>query len=165
LAEAKFCMLCGNALTEKMIDGKNRRACSSRDCGHVLWDNPVPVVTAIIKHEDRIVLARNRIWPEKMFGLITGFLEKGEEPEQGIIREIREELGLEGRITEFIGLYSLFQVNQLLIAYEVETSGEIITGDEIAEIKRVEPSRLKPWPFGTGLVVKDWLIKKGIIVN
>ena len=33
-------------------------------------------------------------WPEKWFGLVSGFLERGETPEEGMRRELAEELAL-----------------------------------------------------------------------
>jgi len=37
-----------------------------------------PVVAAIIEHEGQVLLARGKNWPEKMFALVTGFLEADE---------------------------------------------------------------------------------------
>ncbi len=36
-------------------------------------------------------------------------------------------------------------------------AGEIILGDELAEYKLIPPEKVKPWPFGTGPAVRDWL--------
>jgi len=36
--------------------GLARPACTSADCGFVLWDNPVPVVAALVECEGRVVL-------------------------------------------------------------------------------------------------------------
>ena len=97
-----------------------------------------------------------------MYGLITGFLEKKEYPEEAVIREVKEELGLEGKVVDLIGLYPFFERNQLIIAYHVLTRGEITMGEELAEVKAVPPEKLKPWAFGTGFAVRDWLKKRGI---
>ena len=51
-----------------------RPTCLAEGCGFVLWDNPVPVVAALVELEGRIVLARNVAWPENAFGLVTGWL-------------------------------------------------------------------------------------------
>ena len=67
----KFCPACGQPLAARAADA--RLACA---CGFIHWDNPVPVVAAIVEHEGAVILARNRDWPEKMYGLVTGFLEK-----------------------------------------------------------------------------------------
>ena len=104
-----------------------------------------------------MILARNKAWPEKMFGLITGFLEQGETPDAAVLREVREELGLNATIARFIGNYAFFEMNQLLLAYHVPARGEIVLGDELADIKRVPIERLKPWTIGTGPAVRDWL--------
>jgi NAD+ diphosphatase len=57
--------------------------CTPPAAAYVHWDNPAPVVAAIVEMEGAVILARNRAWPESMFGLITGFLEKGETPDAG----------------------------------------------------------------------------------
>jgi ADP-ribose pyrophosphatase YjhB (NUDIX family) len=92
-----------------------------------------------------------------MFGLIAGFLEMGETPDEGILREVKEELGLHGKIHEFIGNYAFFEMNQLLLVYHVVTSGENRLGSELKAFKRIRPENLRPWQFGTGLAVRDWL--------
>ena len=156
----KYCPLCGKELVEKTIDGVKRLACSSSECNYVFWNNPVPVIAAVIEHRNKILLVRNRGWPEDMYGLVTGFLERNESPEEGILREVAEELGLTGESARLIGAYAFFEMNQLLVAYHVVARGDIVLGEEIAEVKAVEPERLKPWAFGTGLALRDWLARK-----
>lgn len=153
----KYCPECTTELVFDEIDGVSRLSCPSSDCDFVFWENPTPVVAGIVELDDTIVLVRNVGWPEKMFGLITGFLEKGETPEESILREVREELGLTGEIETFLGNYSFFEMNQLLIVYHVIASGEIRLGSELEAYKQIPPHKLRPWPFGTGLAVKDWL--------
>jgi NAD+ diphosphatase len=155
----KYCPFCGKMLSTRVVEGKTYTACSDPSCSYVHWDNPLVVVAALVEYGEKVIFARNKAWPENMFGLITGFLEKNESPEQAVLREVKEELGLGGTIKELIGLYSFFQKNQLIIAYAIEASGDIITGEELAEVKIVEPERIKPWAFGTGPAVSDWLKK------
>ena len=153
----KFCPICGNKLVVSEIDGKTRPGCSSASCEYVFWDNPTPVIAAIVERQGKVVLARNKGWPEKMYGLVTGFLEKGESPEDGILREVREELGLDGNIAGFVGYYTFFEMNQLILVFHVEADGEIVLGEELSEIKQVDPIKLRPWSIGTGPAVRDWL--------
>lgn len=152
-----YCPRCGTALIDGEAGGAGRRVCPSAACGFVHWDNPVPVVAALVEFDGRILLARNVAWPEKSFGLVTGFLEHDESPEAGVAREVWEELGLATISTRLIGLYPFPQMNQLIIAYHVVASGHIVLNEELAEIRLFAPDRLKPWDFGTGLAVRDWL--------
>jgi NADH pyrophosphatase NudC (nudix superfamily) len=154
---AKFCARCGTTLEERTIDGRARLACSSESCDFVHWNSPVPVVAAIVQLEDQIVLVRNHGWPDKMFGLVTGFLEKGEAPDRGVLREVDEELGLSGEVAGLVGVYAFEAKNELIVAYHVIATGEVRLGDELAAHKCVPVDRLKPWPFGTGHAVRDWL--------
>lgn len=152
-----YCPWCGKKLVIKKIEGRDHAACDDGSCGYVFWDNPLPVVAAIVEHEGAVVLARGRGWPENMFGLITGFLEKGESPADAVRREVREELGLDSAIVGFVGMYPFFQKNQLLLVYHLAAEGEIVLNDELAEVKHVPREKLRSWPFGTGPAVKDWL--------
>lgn len=158
--QARYCPQCASPLADRELDGRVRLACSSEDCSFVWWDNPVPVVAGIVEHESEIILVRNVGWPEKMYGLVTGFLERGESPEQGIRREIREELGLDTGTVSLVGVYPFLEQNQVIIAYHAEATGEVSLGHELAATKRIVPDRLRPWGFGTGHAVRDWLARR-----
>ena len=157
---AKFCPQCGQPLQTAAVDGQSRQRCAAAGCGYVHWDNPTPVVAAIVELDGTIILARNRGWPESMYGLITGFLERGETPEHAVRREVREELNLDAAAVDFIGNYAFFQMNQLIVAYHLLARGEIALSEELAAIKRVPVDRLKPWSIGTGPAVRDWLARR-----
>jgi NAD+ diphosphatase len=153
----KFCPQCGATLVPAEIAWRPRQKCSSPDCDYVYWENPTPVVAALVEHEGQVILVRSKGWPEKWFGIVAGFLEKGETPEQGVLREIKEELGLDGQIISFIGDYIFEQMNQLILAYHVKVSGTIVLGDELEAMRAIPPEKLRPWNLGTGQAVKDWL--------
>jgi NADH pyrophosphatase NudC (nudix superfamily) len=90
-------------LTRKTIDSEERLACSDEKCTYVFYNNPVPVVCAIVELDGKVVLCHKKGMPETWFGIVAGFLEKGETPEQAVLREVEEELGLKGEIVEYIG--------------------------------------------------------------
>jgi len=123
----------------------------------------VPVVAALVQYRDKVVLARNSQWPDGVFSLITGYLERNETPQQAVIREVREEIGLECKAQEFIGCYSLIERNQIILAHWVTANGEVKTGNEIAEIRLLSREELKLWKFGsfvlTADIVRLWLEK------
>lgn len=158
----KFCPQCGGPLAQEEHGGLTRGACSAAGCGFVHWDNPVPVVAAIVEHEGGIILARNKLWPMKFYGLITGFLEKSDpSPEQAVLREVMEELGLSASQAHFVGHYPFPRMNQLIVAYHVPAAGEIVLGEELSEYKRVEHAKARFWPAGTGFALRDWLRSRG----
>ncbi len=55
----------------------------------------VSAAALITNHEGKVLLLDHRVRPGSGWGLPGGFLEHGEQPEQGVRREIREETGLE----------------------------------------------------------------------
>jgi len=107
------------------------------------------------------VFARNALWPEGMYGLITGFLEPREDPAEGIVREVAEELGIQAHITEFIGAYGFARKNQVLLAYHLVGQGDITLDAELADYFHVAKQDAEFWPGGTGLAVRDWLRAQG----
>lgn len=159
----KFCPHCTKPLEHVHEGERARLRCPDQTCGFVHWDNPVPVVAAIVEHKGDVILARNRAWPEKIFALVTGFLEKDDpSPESGVKREVKEELGLDVQTASFVGHYEFRRMNQLIIAYHVVATGEIVLGEELVEYKRLKPEQVRPWPMGTGHAVRDWLKSRGI---
>lgn len=158
-----FCPHCAQALIELPLAGRQRQACADPQCGWVHWDNPLPVVAAIIEHEDsggQILLARNRSWKDEFFGLVTGFIERGESPEQAVAREVKEEVGLDVSATSLVGVYDYQRKNELIIAYHVRAQGEIVLNEELCDFRLIAPEQLRPWDKGTGLAVRDWLASR-----
>lgn len=156
----QFCPYCAARLEASHEGGLLRLACHA-GCGFVHWDNPAPVLAALVEYRGSVVLARNQAWAEGAFGLITGFLERGEDPVAGVAREVREELGLDTVAATLIGVYPFARKHELIIAYHLVARGQITLNEEIAEVRLVAPEKLKAWDFGTGLAVSDWLARRG----
>jgi NAD+ diphosphatase len=157
-----YCPRCAKPLEPKVVEeGRTRMACPDPACGFVHYDNPVPVVAGIVQRGESVILIQNKGWPGSWYGLVTGFLEREESPEEGLLREIQEELGLEGTIESFVGNYGFARMNQVILAYHVTVEGEPVLGVELADLKIVPVEKLKPWPFGTGDAVRDWLARRG----
>ncbi len=163
----RFCPTCATALQpiEQLEDGglKVRLRCPA--CQWTHWNNPTPVLAAVIECADRggqVLLARNAAWSGRIFALITGFMEAGETPEEGIGREVAEETALEVLSLDLIGVYDFQRMNQVIIAYHVLARGEVRLSPELAEYKLFEPADLVCWPAGTGYALADWLRRRGI---
>ncbi len=152
----QFCPRCGSTLVESEQAGRPRLSCGAA-CGFVHWDNPAPVLAALVEYDGRIVLARNHAWAAGAFGLITGFLERDEDPAAGVAREVREELGLDAVAVTLIGVYPFAGRQEVIIACHVLAGGEIRLNEELAEFRLIAPEKLKAWDFGTGLAVSGWL--------
>lgn len=60
---------------------------------------------------------------------------------------MKEELGLDGKIQDFIGCYSFTEKNQVILAHWVVATGELKTGNEIAEVKLLSREELGRWRF------------------
>lgn len=155
-----YCPRCATPLVDRLEAGAARRACPA--CDFVHWNNPLPVVAALIEYEGKMLLARNRAWTSGMFGLVTGFLEHDETPEEGVAREVREETALTAESTHLIGVYEFMRKNEVIIAFHVIASGTIELGEELADVRLVAPERLRPWPMGTGYAVADWMRARGL---
>ena len=125
--EFRFCPRCATplALLSEAEDGGEKARLRCPACGFTHWNNPTPVLAAVIEYDGQILLARNAAWPGRMFALITGFMEAGETPEDGIAREILEETSLTAQSLSLIGVYDFQRMNQVIIAYHAVASGEV----------------------------------------
>jgi len=162
-ADYIYCPLCATALTRRVAGGRERSACPA--CGWVHWDNPTPVVAAVIELDGQVLLARNAAWPQGMFALVTGFLERDESPADAVMREVREETSLEPLAAHLIGVYDFARHNQVIIGYHVPARGEVRLSEELAEVKLIAPEKVRPWPVATGLALADWLRARDLPVH
>ncbi len=159
--ELKYCPQCSGLLESREIGGRERRVCPDQNCGYVFWLNPAPVLAGLVEYGQDVILIQNMDWPPDWWGLVTGFMESGETPEEGMLRELEEELGLKGEIQSLIGVYDFQRSNQVIIAYHIKAQGEIIRGEELRAFQKVPIAKLQPWPGATGQATADWLATRG----
>ncbi|MBK6863982.1 MAG: NUDIX domain-containing protein [Ideonella sp.] len=162
----RFCPHCASELApiaaEEDGGAKTRLRCAA--CGYTHWNNPTPVLAAVIECADRdgqLLLARNAAWSGRLFGLVTGFMEAGESPQEGIAREVAEETSLEVDALSIIGVYDFQRMNQVIIAYHALARGEIRLSPELAEYRLFRPEDVRCWRAGTGYALADWLRTRG----
>jgi NADH pyrophosphatase NudC (nudix superfamily) len=144
--------------------------CSALGCKYIFYDNPIPVVAAVVErpHADGsgsdVVLARGVGWPASWFGLVTGFLERGETTRDGMVREVKEELGIDVKIVQRLGVFDFLRLNQLFVAYHViatdPTQPIKLDTTELADFKLIPVSKLKAFPGPTGDAVKEFLRRR-----
>jgi NAD+ diphosphatase len=72
--------------------------------GHEEFPRIDPAIICLVHDgHDRCVLARQTVWPERLFSLLAGFVEAGESFEACVAREINEEVGLTVSDVRYLG--------------------------------------------------------------
>lgn len=72
--------------------------------GHEEFPRVDPAVICLVHDgHDRAVLARQVVWPPRLFSILAGFVEAGESFESCVVREIAEEIGLTVTDVHYLG--------------------------------------------------------------
>ena len=120
MSKFKFCPLCGGKLRRKkpLGDEKTREVCQK--CGFIFYQNPTPAVLAVIEKKGKILLTKRAINPYKGYwDLPGGFVEIGQNLEEALAKEIKEELGVEIKSFSFLASFP----SQYKIKKKRETTG------------------------------------------
>ena len=112
-----YCPRCAAKLAQSEIDGVLRVHCPQPDCTFVHYENPTPVVAAIVQRDDDVILVRSHGYQQTGLAWLRGSW-KAEDPADGVLREVEEELGLSGTLVGQ-GVYPFGPMNQVIIAYHV----------------------------------------------
>lgn len=100
----RFCPRCGKSLNVALLHGRQRQVCSA--CGFVLYHNQRVTTAAVIVRDNTMLFSKRRDNPYAgMLDLPGGFVEPDEHPEMGLLRELREELGVEGKVGRLLGAF------------------------------------------------------------
>ncbi len=147
----KYCNFCAGELEERQVEGMLRQVCPA--CGHIYYENPLPVVSVIIANEKgELLLVKRAMEPAKdTWCFPIGFLECGESVEDAALRELKEEAGIEGRIVRLFdvssdatGTYGEVVVTTYLAE---KVGGTEAAGDDACDIGYFAPERLPELAF------------------
>ncbi|SHG06169.1 NAD+ diphosphatase [Microbulbifer donghaiensis] len=130
-SEHRFCGRCGCATEQHPSD--RARVCPS--CHFTVYPRISPCVIMLVTRGDECLLARHTHHRHAMYTALAGFIEPGENAEQALAREVREEVGLEVGEARYIGSQSWPFPGQLMLGYLAEWAGGDLAPDreEIAE--------------------------------
>ena len=140
----RFCGRCGTPTHTKA--GERAKECPK--CGYVAYPRVSPAMMALVTRGREILLARSHRFPQGMYSALAGFVEAGETIEDCIVREVREEVGVEVTDLRYFASQSWSFPHSLMIAFTAEyAGGEIHCDDsEIAEARWFDAAALPPRP-------------------
>ena len=156
----QFCGRCG-AHTEEQ-PGERAKICPK--CGFISYPRICPaVITAVLK-DDKILLAHAKAFKGNMYSLVAGFLEPGETLEEGVAREIMEEVSIKVKNIKYFRSQPWPYPNSLMIGFTAEyESGEIaVDGVEISHAGWFDVDNLPELPSKVSIAreIIDWYIEK-----
>jgi NAD+ diphosphatase len=127
-----FCANCG-AQTQIEHAGLERRC---PVCGASHFPRTDPVVIMLVEHDDRLLLGRRAGWPPGRYSVLAGFVSPGETPEEAVVREVREESGVEAREPRYVASQPWPFPASLMLGFEARAAGgEPRPGDgELSEV-------------------------------
>jgi NAD+ diphosphatase len=89
------------------------------------------VIMLVIDPEDRLMLARNALWPQGRMSVVAGFVEPGESAEHAVVREVYEETSIVVGRVRYLGSQPWPMPRSLMLGYEARAaSGQQIAVDE-----------------------------------
>ena len=134
-----FCSSCGKSNRFSLIEGRKRYHCNQ--CKTIHYQNPKPTATLICPKDDSVLLVKRAFSPMKgEWSLPGGFIELGETPDEGAIRELKEETNLNGEVIKLLGHCSHFNSifgDILLIGMIMKITkwNNLLVGDDASDAK------------------------------
>lgn len=117
----KFCPHCGSKLVKKEI-GDEGRIPYCEKCKLPLWDMfTTSVICAVINEENEVALLFQDYVSKENCVLVAGIMQMGETAEKCVIREVKEELGLDICDLKYIQSYDYKKKEMLMLGFEAKT--------------------------------------------
>jgi len=160
--ESLFCGSCGS----KNTDSPEEFARLCPVCGRLEFPRIAPAVITLIQNDQgEILLAHNKKFAPGIYSLIAGFAEAGENLEEAVARETREETAIELSDIEYVVSQPWPFPNSLMVGFTARYASGTLTPDgiEIEDVRWFAKDDLPKLP-GPGSVarflINRWLASK-----
>ena len=128
--ENKFCGKCGSKTKEK----PDERAIVCPSCGTLVFPKISPAIIVAILCKDKILLAHNANFEEKRYSLVAGYADVGESLEETVMREVKEEVGLEVKNIRYYKSQPWAFSGSLMIGFTAEAEDNQAISPDMVEI-------------------------------
>jgi NAD+ diphosphatase len=154
----KYCGKCGSSMKLK----EDEVAVKCPECGFIIYPRISPAIIVAVTKGDQLLLARNARNVQGWFSVIAGFVEPGENLEQCVAREVKEEVGVEIKNIKYFGSQPWPFPDSLMLAFTAEYAGGEIKPDmvEIVEAGWYKVDEIPRIPSGGSVARKliEWFI-------
>lgn len=133
---SRYCGGCGAPL--EWITGEWGKRCPT--CHLLRYPSIAPCVIVLIRRPGELLLARKAEWPAGRYGLVAGFVDFGEALEEAVVREVREETGVEVENVRYIGSQAWPFPSQLMAGFIADYAG----GEVRVDTHELEDARWFP---------------------
>lgn len=153
----RFCSVCGQPM--ERASEISMRCCG---CGREVWPQLSPCIMVLITRGNEALLVHAATFRGPFFGLVAGFVETGETLEECVVREVKEETGLQIKNLRYCKSQSWPFPAQLMIGFRAEyAGGELRFADgELTAGGFFSRDNLPQIPSGPSLarqLIEDWL--------
>lgn len=126
-----YCPHCGAHLSKREI-GDEGRIPYCEKCQIPLWDMfTTSIIAAVVNEYQEVALLRQNYVSATKHVCVAGIMKIGESAEETVIREIKEEIGLDVKELQYIKSYPYEKKEMLMLGYKavVEKSEFVLSGE------------------------------------
>jgi NAD+ diphosphatase len=124
----RFCGACGGPT--RSAESGHTRICIDEKCGQQSFPQMSPAIIVLVTSGDRCLLGRKPEWPENMYSTLAGFVEPAESLEAALVREVREEAGVEVASMRYFASQPWPFPNSLMLGFTAQAASEEIRIDQ-----------------------------------
>jgi len=148
----RFCGRCGTP-TEPSANDRSMR-CPA--CGLLAYPRLAPAMITLVTRGDEVLLAQGINFRGSMYSCLAGFVEPGESLEQSVMREVREEVGVDVHTPRYFSSQPWPFPHSLMIGFRAEwRSGDIVCDpSEIVDAQWFRRDALPQLPGGISIARK-----------
>ena len=135
----QYCPHCGNQLVKKEI-GDEGLIPFCEKCKVPLWDMfTISIIAAVVNEQNEVALLRQNYVSATKYVCVAGIMKIGESAEEAVVREIKEEIGLDVEEVKFIKSYPYEKKEMLMLGYKaVVKKADFILSGEVDSVEWVK---------------------------
>jgi NAD+ diphosphatase len=163
----RYCGRCGTPTVP--VGGERARRCPN--CNLHAYPRVSPAIIVLVtrgEHDEQALLAWGTRRQQQFYSTLAGFVEAGETLEEALVREIKEEVGLDVRDVRYFGSQAWPFPHQLMIGYRARyAGGEVVLQEsEIRDARWFTPEEIDTvtavrGPFSiAGKLIDGWIAEQ-----